>query len=104
MQKEARPRLEHNSGWEIFLMSFRMRLGLVAVLVMVMFILHNSFFLWGFDSRFPLLFGFMPFAFSYYVAYAFLALGAMKLVISFAWPDPPAGLFDDEAEGETVSK
>jgi len=31
----------------------------------------------------------MPFAYSYYVGYAFLSLLAMKVIIDLAWPDPP---------------
>ena len=71
-------------------MKFKRRLALVTLIVLVMFLLHNSFWLWHLDDRVPLLFGFMPFAFSYYVGYAFLALLAMKLIIRIAWPDPPA--------------
>lgn len=75
-------------------MKFKTRLTLVGLIVMVMFLLHNSFWLWNLDDRVPLLFGFMPFAYSFYIAYAFLALAAMKLVISLAWPDPPSGLIE----------
>ncbi len=71
-------------------MSFRIRLALVGLIVMVMFILHNSFWLWEFDARIPLLFGFMPFAFSFYVGYTVLAVLAMRLIVNLAWPDPPA--------------
>ena len=73
-------------------MTFKVRFALVALIVLIMFVLHNSFWLWDFDASFPLLFGFMPFAFSYYVFYALLALVAMKLIINLAWPDPPAEL------------
>jgi hypothetical protein len=59
-----------------------------------MFVLHNSFWLWGLDDRIPLLFGFMPFAYSFYVGYAILAVVAMKLIIQLAWPDPPAELVE----------
>jgi hypothetical protein len=74
-------------------LSFKIRLSLVALIVLIMFGLHNSFWLWQWDGRLPLLFGFMPFAFSFYVAYAFLATAAMGLVIGLAWPDPPDHLF-----------
>lgn len=84
-------------------MSFKVRFALVCLIVLVMFILHNSFWLWGLDDKVPLLFGFMPFAFSYYVGYTFLALIAMRLIISLAWPDPPADLFD-AANDEGASK
>ncbi len=70
-------------------MKFKVRLALVGLIVFLMFILHNSYWLWDLDSRIPLLFGFMPFAFSYYVGYAILAVLAMKLTIDLAWPDPP---------------
>lgn len=75
-------------------MSFKVRLTLVALIVLVMFILHNSFWLWGLDDRIPLLFGFMPFAFSFYVGYTFLALIAMRIIIKIAWPDPPAEVLE----------
>lgn len=71
-------------------MKFRGRLALVCLIVLIMFILHNSFWLWDLDARIPLLFGFMPFAFSFYVGYTVLALIAMKLIVTLAWPDPPA--------------
>ncbi len=79
-------------------MNFKVRFALVCLIVLIMFILHNSFWLWGLDDKVPLLFGFMPFAFSYYVGYTFLALVAMRLIIALAWPDPPADLFDAEKE------
>jgi hypothetical protein len=74
-------------------MKFKVRLILVALIVLVMFVLHNSFWLWDLDGRVPLLFGFMPFAFSYYIAYTFLAVVAIVAIIKLAWPDPPADLF-----------
>lgn len=75
-------------------MTFKVRFKLVALIVLVMFVLHNSFWFWKLDASFPLLFGFMPFAFSYYVFYALLALAAMKLIIGLAWPDPPVELVE----------
>ncbi|MFO7952018.1 MAG: hypothetical protein R6U91_04330 [Bacillota bacterium] len=82
-------------------MSFRVRFILVCIIVLVMFILHNSFFLWDLDSRIPLLFGFMPFAYSYYVGYAILAVLVMKLVIELAWPDPPEEVTDQFSDKES---
>ncbi len=70
-------------------MKFRARLILVILIALAMFVLHNSFWLWGLDGRVPLLLGFMPFAFSFYVGYTILALLAMKVIIDLAWPDPP---------------
>ncbi len=75
-------------------MTFKARLTLVTLIVLVMFVLHNSFWLWGLDDRIPLLFGFMPFAYSFYVGYAILAVVAMKLIIQLAWPDPPTELVE----------
>ena len=75
-------------------MKFRGRLALVGLIVLIMFILHNSFWLWDLDARIPLLFGFMPFAFSFYVGYTVLALIAMKLIVALAWPDPPAEVIE----------
>lgn len=70
-------------------MNFKKRLILVGLIVLIMFTLHNSFWLWHLDDKISMLFGFMPFAFSYYVFYAFLSVVAIKLVINLAWPDPP---------------
>jgi hypothetical protein len=75
-------------------LTFKARLTLVTLIVLVMFVLHNSFWLWGLDDRIPLLFGFMPFAYSFYVGYAILAVVAMKLIIQLAWPDPPTELVE----------
>ncbi len=75
-------------------MSFKVRLALVSLIVLIMFILHNSFWLWDLDDRVPLLFGFMPFAFSFYVGYSILALIAMRIIIRLAWPDPPAEVLE----------
>lgn len=83
-------------------MSFKVRLTLVALIVLIMFILHNSFWLWGLDDRVPLLFGFMPFAFSFYVGYTFLALIAMRVIIKLAWPDPPADVLEPYREEEPL--
>ncbi len=85
-------------------MIFKVRLALVALIVLVMFVLHNSFWLWDLDSRVPLLFDFMPFAFSFYVGYAVLAVIAMKVIIAIAWPEPPADLFQQAGEKEPVEK
>ena len=83
---------------------FKTRLGLVILIVLVMFALHNSFWLWHWDDRLPLLLGFMPFAYAYYIFYAVLATAAMAAVISLAWPDPPEQLFirPDGEETETT--
>ncbi len=85
-------------------MNFKVRLALVALIVLVMFILHNSFWLWDLDARVPLLFGFMPFAFSFYAGYAVLALVAMKIIITLAWPDPPSGLFKAAGDREPFKR
>jgi hypothetical protein len=78
--------------------SFRLRMALIILVVLIMFALHNSFWLWQWDATFPLLFGFMPFAFSYYVFYALLATLVMNLVVYLVWPDPPKGLLDGGKE------
>jgi uncharacterized membrane protein len=85
-------------------MKFKMRLTLVAMIVLVMFILHNSFWLWDLDGRVPLLFGFMPFAFSFYIAYALLSVLAIIVIIKLAWPDPPADLFDNSGDKEQIER
>ncbi|MDW7740047.1 MAG: hypothetical protein SCJ97_08345 [Bacillota bacterium] len=81
-------------------MKFSIRLALVALIVLVMFILHNSFWLWDLDAKVPLLFGFMPFAFSYYVGYTVLAIIAMRIIIALAWPDPSPELIELQNNGE----
>ncbi len=85
-------------------MTFKVRLALVALIVLFMFILHNSFWLWSLDDRVPLLFGFMPFAFSFYVGYAVLAVIAMKVIITLAWPEPPADLFQPAGDKRPAEK
>ncbi len=85
-------------------MKFKVRLALVAVIVLVMFILHNSFWLWGLDDRVPLLFGFMPFAFSFYAGYTILAVIAMRAIITLAWPEPPADLLQPAGSEESAEK
>lgn len=101
MQEYVRPLRNGSLFWEaISVMSFRVRLGLVIIIVLVMFILHNSFWLWDLDSRLPLLFGFMPFAYSYYVGYTILAVLAMRLIIGLAWPDPPEDLFEQPEQNK----
>ncbi len=85
-------------------MKFRTRLILVILIVLVMFVLHNSFWLWNLDDRVPLLLGFMPFAFSFYVGYTILALIAMKVIIDLAWPDPPADAVEPEQNKESTER
>ncbi len=82
-------------------MNFKVRLTLVALVVLGMFILHNSFWLWNLDDRVPLLFGFMPFAFSFYVGYTLLAFIAMRIIIALAWPEPPADLLQSAGDKES---
>ncbi len=79
-------------------MKFKTRLRLVILIVFIMFLLHNSFWLWDLDDRVSLLFDFMPFAFSYYIGYALLALLAMRLIIAIGWPDPPEDLIKQTDE------
>ncbi len=83
-------------------MNFKVRLGMVILIVLIMFILHNSFWLWDLDARVPLLFGFMPFAYSYYIGYTILAVLAMRLIIGLAWPDPPDHLFEESGQNKTT--
>ncbi|NLA12427.1 MAG: hypothetical protein GX883_09960 [Firmicutes bacterium] len=70
------------------------RLKVALLIALVMFLLHNSFWLWKWDARVPYLCGFMPFSFAYYIGYAFLATLAMALVITLSWPDPPPSLLE----------
>lgn len=85
-------------------MSFKLRFILVLLIVLVMFILHNSYWLWYLDDKVPLLFGFMPFAFSFYVGYTVLAVISMFFIIKFAWPDPPPDLFESVERREPTEK
>ena len=81
-------------------MNYKVRLALVGLIVLIMFLLHNSFWLWDLDDRVPLLFGFMPFAFSYYVGYTLLAVMAMKIIIKIGWPDPPEDVIESIVDKE----
>ncbi len=85
-------------------MKFKVRLVLVSLIVIIMFLLHNSFWLWELDDKVPFLFGFMPFAFSYYVGYAILAVLAMKLIISLAWPDPTEEVVESFTDGKRTEQ
>ncbi len=85
-------------------MHFKGRMILVIAAVLVMFALHNSFWLWDLDARAPVLFGFMPFAFYYYLGYALLACLVILLVIKLAWPDPPPGIFEHTGHKEGERK
>ncbi len=77
-------------------LSFKVRMLMVVLTVLAMFALHNSFWLWKWDAHFPLLFGFMPFAYSYYVAYTLLATAAMAFIVKVAWPDPSEDVFKSQ--------
>ncbi len=79
------------------------KLGAASLIVLIMFLLHNSFWLWKWDARAPFLFGFMPFSFSYYIGYTLLATLAMGLVVILAWPDPPADLFEQKHGDEEAA-
>ncbi|OPL10936.1 MAG: hypothetical protein AVO34_09260 [Firmicutes bacterium ML8_F2] len=85
-------------------MAFKIKFALVLLIVALMFVLHNSFWLWELDDRISLFFGFMPFAFFYYVGYALLAFGAMRLIINLAWPDPSDKVLASFPGEETVEK
>ncbi|NLA26457.1 MAG: hypothetical protein GX878_03585 [Firmicutes bacterium] len=77
-------------------LSARGKVGAASLIALVMFLLHNSFWLWKWDAQAAFLFGFMPFSFSFYIGYALLATLAMTLVVILAWPDPPAALLEPE--------
>ncbi len=81
-------------------LSFRVRMAIIIFVVIVMFALHNSFWLWQWDASMPVLFGFMPFAFSYYILYTLLATLAMALVVYLVWPDPPEELLTSQDRRE----
>ncbi len=83
---------------------FKTRLALIILIVLIMFILHNSFWLWELDDRLPLLFGFMPFAFSYYIGFALLAVLAMRLIIALGWPDPPEDVIKQNGVHESTGQ
>lgn len=100
-QKDVEPVSSRQFNMEArYKMKFKTRLALVALIVFIMFLLHNSFWLWGLDDRVPLLFGFMPFAFSYYVGYALLALLAIMFITRIAWPDPPEDVIEPIVDRE----
>jgi len=105
MQKilQRRFRLAQTAGG-LLKMTFKTKFILVLLIVLLMFVLHNSFWLWDLDASFPLLLGFMPFAYFYYVLYAFLAFGAMRLITALAWPDPPDEVISSFSGKETIEK
>lgn len=85
-------------------LSARGKVGAASLIALVMFLLHNSFWLWKWDARATFLFGFMPFSFSFYIGYALLATLAMTLVVILAWPDPPAALLERENDDKKELK
>jgi len=85
-------------------MKFKTRLVLIILIVLIMFLLHNSFWLWELDNRLPLLFGFMPFAFSFYIGYALLAVLAMRLIIALGWPEPPEEVINQISDQELTDQ
>ncbi len=77
---------------------------LVIMVVLVMFLLHNSFWLWPLDRKLPLLLGFMPFSFSFYIGYALLSTAAIVLIVKLVWPDPPTGVLQPDNDEELMEK
>jgi hypothetical protein len=56
---------------------------LLALLVIVVALLHQDFWLWTDKS---LVFGFVPIGLAYHIAYSFLAALTMWVLVRFAWP------------------
>lgn len=56
---------------------------LLTVLVIVVYILHQDFWLWSDRS---LVFGFLPVGLAYHAGYTILAACMMALLVRFAWP------------------
>jgi hypothetical protein len=56
---------------------------LLALLVIVVALLHQDFWLWTDKS---LVFGFVPIGLAYHIAYSFLAALTMWVLVRYAWP------------------
>ena len=61
-----------------------MKRTLLALLVALLFILHQDFWFWR--SARPLVFGFLPIGLFYHACYSVAAAGMMWLVVKYAWP------------------
>ena len=55
-----------------------------ALLVIILYVLHQDFWFWR--SARPLVFGFLPIGLWYHAAYSLLASALMWLLVKFAWP------------------
>ena len=61
-----------------------MKRSLLALLVAVLFILHQD--LWFWRSARPLVLGFLPIGLFYHACYSVAAAGMMWLLVKHAWP------------------
>ena len=61
-----------------------MKNALLALAVLVVYALHQDFWLW--QSARPLVLGFLPIGLFYHAAYSVLAALLMWLLVSHAWP------------------
>ena len=57
---------------------------LIAVLVGVVYLLHQDF--WNWKKTEPLIFGFLPVGLAYHAGYSILAAILMALLVRIAWP------------------
>ena len=65
--------------------------------ILALIVLHHDFWLW--DRIEPILWGWVPVALWYHVAYTLLCILAVVLLGRWAWPPPPPGI---ESAGEQV--
>jgi hypothetical protein len=61
-----------------------MRHTLLAVLVAVLYLLHQD--IWFWRSARPMVFGILPIGLAYHVLYSIVATGVMWLLVRYAWP------------------
>ena len=61
-----------------------MRNAAAAVLIALMYALHQDF--WHWRTPFPLAFGFLPVGLAYHAAYSVVLAGVMALLVKLVWP------------------
>ncbi|MCC7376371.1 MAG: DUF3311 domain-containing protein [Verrucomicrobiales bacterium] len=58
--------------------------NLLALLVVVVYLLHQDY--WNWSRIEPMVLGFLPVGLAYHVAYSLVASLTMALLVRFAWP------------------
>ncbi len=62
----------------------KLKAGLLGVLVMAVYLLHQDF--WHWRRAYPLVLGFLPIGLAYHAAYSVLAALTMAVLVRLAWP------------------